>query len=116
MKRFSLVMRVFLILALMLNGIMAAQAAVLHALPEPAQSMESMHCHEDAEAAKPKPGKAHLAECCKAGVCACACISPGMAASSGSMGLLSPVVKALRLPPSLYISQIPPQPLRPPTA
>lgn len=118
-------LRLFLILAVGLSGVMAAHAAVLQgAVPpaEPAQVAGDMpaHCHEE-EADKPvspslqgKKVPAQEQECCKGGVCACACTAPVTAASAPAASPV-PVVATRTFSRRHYQpSHLLPLPFRPP--
>lgn len=84
-----------MLLALLLNGLVVAHAAVK--LPEPVAKMASSMVHEDChdmagmsvdDAQSSHPQAAH-ADCCKGGVCQCACAA--QAANADAALLLSPV-------------------------
>ncbi|MDQ8036385.1 MAG: CopL family metal-binding regulatory protein [Pedobacter sp.] len=100
----SLLFRCFLLLALLLNGLAAAHAAV-KLPPEPVQKAEAEaavaheDCHdmamqgheagaEDMSPAPDQSGHQH-ADCCKGGVCQCVCAT--QASSAETNLLLSPV-------------------------
>lgn len=119
-------LRVCLILAVSLSGVMAAhaavfQAAVLSAGAAQVASDMPPHCHEEEEADKlVSPSlqgkKAPTQECCKGGVCACACAAPATA-SSTAITLSLPAAGDRAIPRLHYQpSHLLPLPFRPPIA
>jgi hypothetical protein len=120
------VFRLFLMLALLLNGLVAAHAAVGHALmqmPAAEKGCHDMPAHEQASSGlssghhsghstEPHAGSS----CCQGPVCNCACalqlpVSPlalNVPASWQPLRLAQPAERWLSLPPSLI--------LRPPIA
>src|SRR5579872_6755902 len=77
MKCFHSAFRVLLIVALMLNCIMAAQAATHHELSLAMSSAHGTPCHDDGMAGH-EHHSAHKAACCTGGACFCSCAAPSL--------------------------------------
>lgn len=122
----SLVLRCFLLLALLLNGLMAAHAALHLPMPLQEQSVQEMAtdraaegCHNMADRSaqdEQTQGLAMPADCCKGGVCQCICAAQALVtAAELPLSPLAPASIRLALP-RFYPSLDPAPILRPPIA